>query len=733
MSALLRRALEKVAQGKDRLAIADCTRAFDADPDCAKDLGPALETREAYPIRAWLGKLAAMAGRGEEGLAHLDFAVAAAPKQAYLYAWRGETRRRLGDAAGAREDFERALTLDPREAVARVGRARLRLAAGDAKGALEDADRAARDLRGYEEAPLEGARACLALGDGRGVLRRLETAFRRANRYGWKSLGAAGDAGLSRLASDESCAPRPWRARRLAWTGEAFLSEGDAEDALKALTEALRLEPGLSWARGFRGEALIALGRKKEGEAELSKALSRDRALARAAIARGRLRLQAGRAKEAEADFTLALASDRTWIAALAWRARARAALRDRAGAASDAAAARRLSPRAADLPRLAAELLVAGDFDAAACALGGAPIGWEAALRNVPSQQLMYSYRPWGGGEAPAWLAAARKGGPALRTMAGAALACAGRAAEALPLLDEAVSAAPALGAARLARGAARLFDARTRRDNSALPACLADLDAALAADPKDGRALRLRAEIRADREDAPGARADLLEALRLDPSDEWSRVELVDLLGDMGLHREALRHAAALKPRPREGWYWAVLGRARALAGDRRAVADLERAARLSPRSASILGWRGEARRKTRRYAAALADFDRAIELDPGFVYAHEWRARLLLMLGRPADALKSADALCAGDPRHVYGPAYRSEALFKLGRFEEACRELDKIAPMHPRSFWSPRVSEGKAPGSPEAALRADLAAAQAAHPGDPWVRAFSERTP
>ncbi|MDX6769353.1 MAG: hypothetical protein SF051_07460, partial [Elusimicrobiota bacterium] len=144
--ALLLRARAKGARGLTRLAIADVTRAFDADPDCGWVAGlsvgdPAVPDHpaarrlheagrswgarpDAFPARAYVGKLKAMAGRGREALADLDAAVAAAPRQAYLYAWRAETRRRAGDAAGALEDCERALRLDPGEAVARVCRAR---------------------------------------------------------------------------------------------------------------------------------------------------------------------------------------------------------------------------------------------------------------------------------------------------------------------------------------------------------------------------------------------------------------------------------------------------------------------------------------------------------------------------------------------------------------------------------------------------------------------------------
>lgn len=372
--ALLLRARAKMSRGRVRLAVADVTRAFDADPHCAwvaglgegapahpdarrlaERSGPWGLSREGFPVRAYVGKLKAIAGRGRDALADLDAAVSAAPRQAYVRAWRAETRRRLGDAAGAAEDCEAALRLDPGEAVARVCRARLRLAKGDAAGALQDAARAAR-LRGYEEAPLEAARACLALGDGRGALRWLDAAFARANRYGWRSLGAGPEA-LARLAeAPELEAPR-WRARLLTWQGEWRLSTGDAAGALEALAEAVRLDRSRAWAWGLRGEAFALLGRRKDARACLDKALRLDRRFARGFLARGRLRLDARDAKGAESDFSAALKADPTWLLAFLWRARARHALKRLDAAAADLAAARRLDPGSRECEALAREL----------------------------------------------------------------------------------------------------------------------------------------------------------------------------------------------------------------------------------------------------------------------------------------------------------------------------------------------------------------------------------------
>lgn len=369
-----------------------------------------------------------------------------------------------------------------------------------------------------------------------------------------------------------------------------------------------------------------------------------------------------------------------------------------------------------------------AGDIDAAFRALGWRE-GFEALLRNDPSQDLMYSSKPGGGVGWSGWEALSARSTPEMKAVLAAARLRMGHYDEATRLAGGAL----ALPVARLIRAAATVFSARARRSNADLNAAVADLDAVLAAEPDDARALRLRGELRNDRGDEDGAVQDLSRALSLDPADEWSRAELADLHCDAGRLERALTLLEGFPAkRKKEGWWWALKGRALATSKDvKRGLPALDKAVRLAPRSAPVVAWRGEARRVAKRYRAALADFEKALRLDPDFVYAHEWRARLLLMLGRPKAALSSCDALTRRDPRHVYGPSYRAEALFKLGRCREACAELEKVHPMDPRTFWSPRVKDGAPPPANVKALLADLDDAVRRRPKDAWARAFRGR--
>lgn len=381
---------------------------------------------------------------------------------------------------------------------------------------------------------------------------------------------------------------------------------------------------------------------------------------------------------------------------------------------------------------RAAEKAVRRGDVDAAFAALGWHG-GFEALLRNDPSQDLMYSQKPGDGKSWSGWSAVRARKSPEAMTLLAAARLRMGHYDESIRLSNAVLKTRSPAPVARLIRAAATVFSNRARRSNAGLKAAVSDLDAVLSRDPDDARALRLRGELRNDSGDEAGAVADLTRALALDPSDEWARAELADLHCDAGRLAETLSLLEGFPPRRKTtGWWWALLGRAYATSKDvKRGLPALEKAVRLEPRSAPIVAWRGEARRVACRYRGALKDFEKALRLDPDFVYAHEWRARLLLMLGRPKDALASADALARRDPRHVYGPSYRAEALFKLGRFKEACLELEKVYPMDPRTFWSPRVKEGQAPPPNVPALRADLDAALRRRPKDAWALAFHGR--
>ncbi|MCM2304241.1 MAG: tetratricopeptide repeat protein [Elusimicrobia bacterium] len=338
--ALLLRARAKAALGRPALAEADVTRAFDLDPDCGWIFGLSVgplevpgegkrlfetnrsfhDEKSCYAARAFHGKLAIMAGLKDEGLAHLDWAAKAAPRRPYLFSWRGEARRRLGDLAGARADARRALSLDPRYAVAWTTLAAVERQSGRPAAALESARRAARCGPWYENAPLEAARACLALGDVRGVLTWLERAARRSSRLGWTNLGE----GRASPAPDPETLLRdaPWRGTLLAWCGEFLLSRGEHARALDLLNAASH-----PFAPAWRGEARLALGDAAGAERDLRTAVAAAPRYARAWAALARARFELGRLRPALAACDRALALEPDWAWALYQRGRVLGAL----------------------------------------------------------------------------------------------------------------------------------------------------------------------------------------------------------------------------------------------------------------------------------------------------------------------------------------------------------------------------------------------------------------------
>jgi tetratricopeptide (TPR) repeat protein len=350
--ALLLRCRAKQALGQNLLAEADVTRAFDLDPACGWIFGlsvgplrlpagtPARRLFKAnasfreepgcYPARAFIGKLAVMAGRGSEGLAHLDWAVKAATRRPYLFAWRAEARRRLGDLSGAARDLRRALELDPRHAVAWTTQAALWRALGKPGRALEAARRGSRLSRSYEAAPLEAARACLALGDGKGLLLWLERAARRSSRLGWSNLSEGSFApppDPRTLLAQPGLSLPPWRGRALAWSGQAALNRGETALAARLLEEAVASAPAFHWARAWLGEAFAALGENKKARRNLQACLQASPRYPRAWIALARLHLESGRPVQALRACRRAAALEPDWAWALYWKGRALAAL----------------------------------------------------------------------------------------------------------------------------------------------------------------------------------------------------------------------------------------------------------------------------------------------------------------------------------------------------------------------------------------------------------------------
>lgn len=348
---LLLRSRARAQQGHSRLAEADATRAFDLDADCGAVFGlpsssgraPGAAAQRAlssarigyladpavYAARAFAGKLAVMAGRSREGLRELDRAVRLAPRRAHVFAWRAETRRRLGDLSGAAKDARRAVALDPRHAVAWVTLAATLRQTGRPERALAAALKASRLSRGYEAAPLEAARACAALGRWKSALTHLESAARRAARLGWRNLSEGGVPASepAALTGESEFSSTPARGRLLAWAGEFELSRGRARDALEFLDRAQREAPSFSWIPAWRGEARLVLGDAAGAEKDLARACARSPRYARAWNSLARARFERGRPRAALRASQRALALEPDWAWALFWRGACEAAL----------------------------------------------------------------------------------------------------------------------------------------------------------------------------------------------------------------------------------------------------------------------------------------------------------------------------------------------------------------------------------------------------------------------
>jgi tetratricopeptide (TPR) repeat protein len=187
------------------------------------------------------------------------------------------------------------------------------------------------------------------------------------------------------------------------------------------------------------------------------------------------------------------------------------------------------------------------------------------------------------------------------------------------------------------------------------AYDAAIADLDRAIALDPKLAVAYQVRAKAKFEKGNRPGATADITRAIELDPVDALAWQNSATMEEHAGNHDRAIADATRaleLDPRRTDAWYnravsrcskgdydgaiaddtraieldpshseaWGNRGLARNSRGDREAaIVDLTRAIALAPKSAIHLANRGIARSALGQYDDAIADFTRAIELEP------------------------------------------------------------------------------------------------------------------
>ena len=117
--------------------------------------------------------------------------------------------------------------------------------------------------------------------------------------------------------------------------------------------------------------------------------------------------------------------------------------------------------------------------------------------------------------------------------------------------------------------------------------------------------------------------------------------------------------------------------------------ALADLDRALQLNPRSAYTYVNRAMALARKGERGQALADFDRAIALNPHFPEAHSERCLLLIRMEEPARALESCNEALRLAPSLPAALLNRSVLHLRAGRADEALADVERVLKFEPAS--------------------------------------------
>ena len=235
-----------------------------------------------------------------------------APDSGWIRIWRGELRRRTGDAAGALSDFNAGLRLCPDYDLGYAWRGAALRACGRAEEALIDLDFAVRLCPSEAWIRAERGAALRALGRVSLALEDIEAAYLANTRFTW-ARGA-------RRELDAELRRDPTAARAWAWRGDLRRREGSPREALADFDRALSLRPRYALARAWRGLALRALGRRREALKDASEAVALAPRTAPYRAWRGKLREDLGDLRGAAADYRRAVALDPTAAWALAWK-----------------------------------------------------------------------------------------------------------------------------------------------------------------------------------------------------------------------------------------------------------------------------------------------------------------------------------------------------------------------------------------------------------------------------
>lgn len=269
----------------------------------------------------------------QAALARFDAAIDAFPSWKTASGFRAACRWTLGDQNGAREDAALAAKLKPDDAPSYAARGKARLILKEYDGALADFRAAADADANSVEGPLGEGSVLSAQGKTREALKALDDAVRLD----------------------------PQSAASLLMRAAAKDRLRDFRGASDDYGSVVEISPKFSWARLYRGKAMRELKDYPGAERELSAFLDANPDHEDASYLRSNVRYLLGDYRGAVADLTKVVSLDPRKGPAYANRGLARAALGEKAGALSDLRKALELDPARRDKVQAAIDSLSAG------------------------------------------------------------------------------------------------------------------------------------------------------------------------------------------------------------------------------------------------------------------------------------------------------------------------------------------------------------------------------------
>ncbi|MET9429262.1 tetratricopeptide repeat protein [Streptomyces sp. NPDC003036] len=255
-----------------------------------------------------------------------------------------------------------------------------------------------------------------------------------------------------------------------------------------------------------------------------------------------------------------------------------------------------------------------------------------------------------------------------------------------------------------------------------------IAELDRAVAADPRNVRAWAYRGEAHRWLNHLAQAIADQTAALALTPDDALVLAQRGETYCADGRYDEAITDlTAALTLDPALAWALVARGETHRLAGRYDdAVTDFTAAIDLDPTYAWCLTTRGEAHRQAGRHDKAIADFTAALDIDPTDGWALAQRGESHRLTGRYDQAVTDLTAALDIEPTDAWCLSARGEAHRQAGRYDRAIADFTAVLDLVPDSGWvlSRRGEAHRQNGHYDRAI-ADLTAALDLDPTDVWA--------